>query len=622
MAQFREMAQSLISTAQSECEKLMYGWIPEVSLIRVGDNISDSSSGYSFLEDPVNNLSELHLSLLHRACLPGKYELIQDDQWNPPSVWRFLDGEHRLVVLFMQILYIFGGQCPRVRELLEIRVYNEQYYLRGVYIYCGTMMYLTTNHKAQNATNRKFYVARYLPKVPGQILFTYLACIRPLTSLLFRHVYDVPKYHNFLFGTTPRRNKTVVCRRLSTKDLTSFLRQTSQRTLGFPLLYRQITIAITEKHLKRLTLPLHQYDDCSNTADRDVVFAWQSAHRPRTRGQNYGIDGAFPYRLQPALLHLYKQASESWHQFLRRSALDGPMVQHYLRTPAVSPEEAWQRSEIGDQNQRPPLHLPPLALGRSHDPSQATLPASAVHANNNSQVLSATELSAPMNETSGSSSVQNLHPAKKRKVLCAPGDLCDFTLPLGDPERTKRSCPENRNAATYLDIGEDTLHARLIHLPQYRVIICDACPEPFAIVPDHLKAHLRVHHSNLAPSQRRRIVAAVDANKSLARRLEDVRYPPPSSARIEELPVYRDGIQCLGTQASGNSCEYICRSLYQMQQHCKKQHQWVNVQRRGGDSRSKDAHSPNRMWQNDQSCQLFFREGAWKRFFQVEARQE
>jgi hypothetical protein len=74
-------------------------------------------------------------------------------------------------------------------------------------------------------------------------------------------------------------------------------------------LYRQLSIAITEKHIKHLSTPFNLYDDQNAAADLDVVFAWQSGHRPIQRGTNYGIDGAFPDSLQPSLLRVYEWAS-------------------------------------------------------------------------------------------------------------------------------------------------------------------------------------------------------------------------------------------------------------------------------------------------------------------------
>lgn len=46
------------------------------------------------------------------------------------------------------------------------------------------------------------------------------------------------------------------------------------------------------------------------------MSAWQSGHRPLQRARTYGLDGAFPTRLQPQLLECYDHVSTRWHEFL------------------------------------------------------------------------------------------------------------------------------------------------------------------------------------------------------------------------------------------------------------------------------------------------------------------
>ncbi|KAM5520418.1 hypothetical protein FOXYSP1_14308 [Fusarium oxysporum f. sp. phaseoli] len=77
-----------------------------------------------------------------------------------------------------------------------------------------------------------------------------------------------------------------------------------------------LCIGITEKHVREVYEPFNRFDDTGAVADRNVVFAWQSGHRPLQRGTTYGLDGAFPTKLQPQLLHLYEWASTRWHEFL------------------------------------------------------------------------------------------------------------------------------------------------------------------------------------------------------------------------------------------------------------------------------------------------------------------
>lgn len=80
---------------------------------------------------------------------------------------------------------------------------------------------------------------------------------------------------------------------------------------------RQLRIGITEKHVRKIHQPFNRYDDKGPNASRNAIFAHQSGHRPRQRGSNYGLDGAFPTTLQPQLLTLYEWASLRWHEFLQ-----------------------------------------------------------------------------------------------------------------------------------------------------------------------------------------------------------------------------------------------------------------------------------------------------------------
>jgi hypothetical protein len=68
--------------------------------------------------------------------------------------------------------------------------------------------------------------------------------------------------------------------------------------------------------VREIHKPFNRYDDKGFDADLNVAFAWQSGHRPLQRGTTYGLDGAFPTKLQPALLRAYEWASTRWHEFL------------------------------------------------------------------------------------------------------------------------------------------------------------------------------------------------------------------------------------------------------------------------------------------------------------------
>jgi hypothetical protein len=120
--------------------------------------------------------------------------------------------------------------------------------------------------------------------------------------------------------------------------LTKALKELSNDICGTPFgvqVYRQVSIAVTEKHVKQISRPFDRNDDKNADAAIEVVYAWQSGHRPVQRGTTYDIDFAFPDSLQPALLEVYRWASIEWHKFISASrslqdALAGSTVHRHL----------------------------------------------------------------------------------------------------------------------------------------------------------------------------------------------------------------------------------------------------------------------------------------------------
>ncbi|KAK0773172.1 hypothetical protein LTR75_017205 [Friedmanniomyces endolithicus] len=150
---------------------------------------------------------------------------------------------------------------------------------------------------------------------------------------------------------------------------------------------------------------------------------------------------------------------------------------------------------------------------------------------------------------------------------------------------------------------------------QFHIIVCVSCQ--FAVVPSQIKEHLRKHHACLSSEQRSRIVERVNALPTLAPDEGSVVYPPPSHALIDHLPIFFDGVKCLGQSASGRLCAYVCRTVYGMQEHCRNAHSWVNKRKRGGDVSSSQAKMSNQMWEKNRACQRFFKVGKWQRYFEV-----
>ncbi|KFZ16365.1 hypothetical protein V501_02264 [Pseudogymnoascus sp. VKM F-4519 (FW-2642)] len=177
-----------------------------------------------------------------------------------------------------------------------------------------------------DSTNNEFTVVRFLPARPGKLLYYYLVYIRLFAAMIKR---EISKSNKTVSGSLLFCCLNEPRRLLHSKRLTDVLVKSSARFFKQPFdirLYRQVSICITEKHVKRLAKPFNRYDDQSADADPNVVFAWQSGHRPLQRGLTYGLDGAFPSQMQPALLNIYEWASMEWHQYLGHKSRDNDLV--------------------------------------------------------------------------------------------------------------------------------------------------------------------------------------------------------------------------------------------------------------------------------------------------------
>lgn len=63
----------------------------------------------------------------------------------------------------------------------------------------------------------------------------------------------------------------------------------------------------------------------------------------------------------------------------------------------------------------------------------------------------------------------------------------------------------------------------------------------------------------------------------------------------------------------------MCCTITSIQKHCKDEHSWINIQKRGRDACDKQAHSKNKLWECNCAYQRFFKVGKWQKYFEVVA---
>jgi hypothetical protein len=337
MGSFRQLPEYFIDRAEQLCNDLMYRWRPAIDLTKIKDDLQNTSQGFSFVQYPENNLQDAYLELLERCCTSRRRSLLMiNGQGGGKIATEYLKKEEAFRAMLAPLMQLVGGQLPRCQELLSLWCTNTESGPRGIYVYDGAMIYITRHHKAKRSTNREFVVVRYLPVQVGHLLFKYLVYIRPLVEMIDRdnrRACSMPNvdYSPLLFRA---ERGALGVKPLTTGQLTAIFKQATKQVWRRPVnsqLLRQLCIGITEKHVREVYEPFNRFDDKGADADRNVVFAWQSGHRPLQRGFTYGLDGAFPTTLQPQLLHLYKWASTRWHEFLHLPSKIAPSAAVSLR---------------------------------------------------------------------------------------------------------------------------------------------------------------------------------------------------------------------------------------------------------------------------------------------------
>jgi hypothetical protein len=273
MADFRNFGHSLIERVEALCDKLMFNWTPEVDLNRVKDDMSNTKEGYSFIQHPANDLAAAYLTLSTRACTARGDGLLKDGKWDSKAVSQYLKRTETIREEFLAMMYALCGQAPRATELLSIECCNGKSTERGVYVYNGFMVYVIRHHKAKKSTNKEFMVVRFLPAKAGKPLFYYLVYIRPFAAFLQRQAYmcSTGTSSSLLFCSNQEPTRLWRSNRLA-----DILWKSSALVFKRPVnirLYRQLSICITEKHVKILAKPFNRYDDHSANADPNVVFA-------------------------------------------------------------------------------------------------------------------------------------------------------------------------------------------------------------------------------------------------------------------------------------------------------------------------------------------------------------
>lgn len=117
MADFRGIGHQAANLVGQSIEGVFGTHRPILDLSTLRDRMSEHKNGYSFVHDKKNGLDHEYLELSERICADPVHSLMTRNGWNERAVRRFLKKEEQLLEHIMVMMYLRGGQAPRITEI-------------------------------------------------------------------------------------------------------------------------------------------------------------------------------------------------------------------------------------------------------------------------------------------------------------------------------------------------------------------------------------------------------------------------------------------------------------------------------------------------------------------------
>lgn len=163
---------------------------------------------------------------------------------------------------------------------------------------------------------------------------------------------------------------------------------------------------------------------------------------------------------------------------------------------------------------------------------------------------------------------------------------------------------------------------QLIHLPEFRVIICRKCK--YAVLPSHLHSHFTPDRPHgFTKVARQRIVEKVAEIGGLIQDEEELKqckfpFPADTSEPIAALDAPNtDYLRCTFEIEGGSMCPHVCKTVKKVQEHNRKEHGWKSTNKGGRPKKDAPKVSPEVPWRGGVLCQRFFKQGPKSGFFEV-----
>lgn len=167
------------------------------------------------------------------------------------------------------------------------------------------------------------------------------------------------------------------------KELSEILQQESKERLKVKInlwTWRHIIIGIVKAHIEEIAPFLSKDEKASREVlEMDVyriIFPWLAGHQAKINVSIYGLDAAFPRRIQPALLRVYRRISRIWHfwlGFLSESEQEELMGRIWIDKRRLSGNDERGRESESARKRRKVMDSETQATPKKTTPKKATL---------------------------------------------------------------------------------------------------------------------------------------------------------------------------------------------------------------------------------------------------------
>jgi len=283
LADLKHMLHGLIYSAERLSEELMLGsHQPRIKLSKIRDIMTKGDSGFSFLDQRENKLSDSigmdrMLQRLEDLGPSGDQWSLMGSRssWNIESVKKYLEAKERFLELLMLIFHISGGMPARGTELGSIKFRNSQRSCRNFYVVHGKAFFYTQYHKTRSMKLSSYHIVRYLPRRVGELAVLYLSYIRPFANLLYYQSIDEDNDtdSDFFFCSNGSDESW------DDKKLTAVMQKETEARMGVRFgiqVYRQVAHAISHVHVQEAAAGFEREDA------GEQVSAWQGGHTKQT----------------------------------------------------------------------------------------------------------------------------------------------------------------------------------------------------------------------------------------------------------------------------------------------------------------------------------------------------